>query len=416
MHSASTDLPTAFIERRLSRALWKLVQVTSETVYLVPTKRLLALLLLFGRLGYPEELLVLTLQTLVTSRVTNQRAANRSPYEIPSLLLVSFYPLRVERTWDVLGWFLDHSLILLYKDQVREDIADVLALVNMTEKQFQGMLGDALVKNLDTIDSWRGNLNDIRNIAAAGDQAYLAAVLRAALESAAYPALFVPDMAVPWLQRHNPSLVPLVALEKALLDRLPDRLIGFNDLEVLIKHPVTRQLHTLVKEYLKQPTQVKQDDLNAQLEAVLSVVGGLGYAYMDAILGGSDFPGLAPPFGRGSLGYDLLEQDRSSVRLRDIHLDRGDRSQESHDPPFPGNVLESVPAPATLAYVRNWPSVVAHRAKFALEYAQGTQVDPQLLHIYGPELWANAFKFNDALNLNLDRVVIDTMTRTCRSF
>ena len=81
-----TLIPVA--ERRMTRFLWKIVQL-QEHCWIVPTKKLIAAILMTGRIGFPRVLFEL----IEKMSSEDTFAANRIPYEIPMHFICSFYPL-----------------------------------------------------------------------------------------------------------------------------------------------------------------------------------------------------------------------------------------------------------------------------------------------------------------------------------
>lgn len=146
-------LPDAYIDRYLYRGLWKLVQFNHGEVCLVPTRRLVALIVMFGKVGYPKDLLALHFQMAGA----NTYAGNRSPYEIPASMTASFYPISVQRTLPVLLWLLDRNLLFGYEEHPPTDFSDLLAQAQVTPDSFAEWLEEMLAEVPDWLDKWRGN-------------------------------------------------------------------------------------------------------------------------------------------------------------------------------------------------------------------------------------------------------------------
>jgi len=110
-------LPIAYIDRFLYRGLWKLVQFRNGEVCICPSRRFVGLILIFGKVGYPAELLERHFRMAGSGVV----AVNRSPFELPASMIASYYPISVERTLPVLAWLLDQGLIFPYEEQEEAD-------------------------------------------------------------------------------------------------------------------------------------------------------------------------------------------------------------------------------------------------------------------------------------------------------
>jgi hypothetical protein len=345
----ASAFPNVFIDRFLYRGLWKLVQLSDGAVCLVPTRRFVALVALFGRVGYPGDLLALHFR-MAGSGVS---AGNRSPYEIPAGLTVSFNVISAERTLPVLTWLLDEGALFPYEEDLSVHPLDALdALMSQARvapETLAAWLEESLVALPDWRDKWRGSEEAMRSMCVTEGAPSVSLVIRAALDHGAYPAMFSPEASAWWCESLRSPLSPLAEVEARLCERLPDRLLSFPDLVELSRHPAARALRDdLLGRSSEEGTFRLDATTDALLAPVVEAVERLGNPYLDAVCGVVDSSRFAEPFG-------LFPECRS--------------------------------AESALEYLdETWPHV-EHRAGFALSLADGARPELRLIHEYSCELW-----------------------------
>ena len=105
--------PPALADRRLVRFLFKLVQQPDGVTWMLPTTQFLTLHLLFGRTGYPEQVL----RTVTDALERGMVVAYRHPCEIPDQLVCSMFSLPFEEELPLIGWLLRNEVLFLYDEE-----------------------------------------------------------------------------------------------------------------------------------------------------------------------------------------------------------------------------------------------------------------------------------------------------------
>jgi hypothetical protein len=336
-------LPEVYIDRFLYRGLWKLVQL-GDAVCLVPTRRLVTLAAVFGKVGYPADLLALHFSAAGTGAF----AGNRSPYEIPAGMTASFNVISVERTVSVLLWLLDEGLLFAYKEDASahplDAVEELSSRAGLGREGFAAWLNEALAALPDWIDKWRGGEEAMKDWSEPEGAPAVGLVLRSALSRQAYPAMFSPRASAFWCERLGYALAPLAEVEARLCEQLPDRLLSFPELSKLSAHPATLAM----REHLVKVVEGAAAASDLPLAPVVEAVCALGSSYHDAVCGLTDASRFEVPFGL-----------------------------------FP----ECRPTAAALEYLDATRPHVEHRAGFALAYTDGSRPEVKLLHEYSNELW-----------------------------
>jgi hypothetical protein len=345
-------LPEVYIDRFLYRGLWKLVQFGDGAVCLVPTRRFVSLVAIFGKVGYPADLLALHFRAAGSGAF----AGNRSPYEIPAGMTASFNVISVERTLPVLSWLLGEGLLFAYEEDAPPIpsgvLGGLLSRARLRREEFEAWLEGSLGELPDWVDKWRGGAEAMSEWSWPEGAPSTCTVLHSALSRRAYPAMFSTRASVWWCERLRYELAPLADVEARLCDMLPDRLLGFPDLLQLASHPAARAM----REHLTGLLSRGGEPHEAPLTPVVEVVGGLGSNYLDAVCGSADSSRYVVPFG-----------------------------------PFP----ECRPSATALEYLGGTSRHVEHRAGFALAHADGLSPELRLLHEYSCELWLNHLTQHD---------------------
>jgi len=345
-------LPEVYIDRFLYRGLWKLVQFGDGAVCLVPTRRFVSLVAVFGKVGYPADLLALHFRAAGSGAF----AGNRSPYEIPAGMTASFNVISVERTLPVLSWLLDEGLLFAYEEDASprpaEALEGLLSRARLKPEEFEAWLQESLAGLPDWVDKWRGGAEAMSEWSWPEGAPSTCIVLQSALSRRAYPAMFSARASAWWCERLGYELAPLAEAEALLCEMLPDRLLSFPDLLRLASHPAARAL----REHLAGLPGGAGGPHDAPLAAVAEAAAGLGSAYLDAVCGSADSSRYAGPFG-------LFPECRAPA--------------------------------AALEYLGGTRRHVEHRAAFALAHADGLGPELSLLHEYSCELWLNHLTQHD---------------------
>ncbi len=275
--------PPALADRRLARFLFKLVQQPDGETWMLPTRRLLTLHLLFGRTGYPEPVLRSTLGALARGLVVPYR----HPYEIPQLLVISMFPLPFGDELPLISWLIHNDVLFLYDE---EPIAGEQPRYGLDAWLPGQWLGTELRAHLDsaerTLARYGGDDGDLD-----GYESVVGTASATASASGGFPAFLLPTIAKKWTASFAPSLRRYAVAEQLMLERLPRRLLGFGDLAEVAR---TDAAATLREELRREPGQ--QGRIGRAVDDVADEVRGRGIGYREIILGRDDLARISAGF------------------------------------------------------------------------------------------------------------------------
>lgn len=331
-------IPIAYIDRFLYRGLWKLVQFRNGEVCLCPSLRFVALILIFGKVGYPGELLERHFQMAGSGVV----AGNRSPFELPASMIASYYPIPVERTLPVLAWLLGQGLIFPYEEQEEADPDALLSSAQLTRETLAEWIERLCTSSPDWLDKLRGDTQAIAESCFRECAPPIITILQNAMARQAYPAMISPQASLWWCEKLKHPLSPLAEAEIRVHELLPDRLLNFADLVTLASHPATQNLRTILA------GGVRDEALEQEFRTVAKLLEEFGHPYQDAVCDVCDSEEFAEPFGR-----------------------------------FPES---AVPRDTVTSLEQVWHHL-RHRAAFALAKAEGGQRSLDLMLEFSCELW-----------------------------
>lgn len=346
------EYAAAITDHILGQALFKMVQIEPNNVYTVPTKRLIALIILFGHAGFSKHVMIEATQALIEHRVLEANGLFtpfiiRCPYEIPRSMLVSICPAPGN---DVISCWLDLiglKLLDLYED---EDLQQQgAAQADMPSEEYHERIYSGLIERFEIIDRWYTDLDAIRREGVPRYQLHMQAICRLAQRQGAYPALLLQDSSLAWVEKHNAALLPYAILEQRLLQELPDRLVSFTELARLKTHPAVEQLQTSLRQ---AGADVATGAIDETLREVLRAFERLGVSYLETMLAEDALKQL----GATSKSYPQL-----------------------------------IPSDTAVSYFAEQPGYLTQRVNFTLNYAEDQQTLPELAHIFGNELWADGW-------------------------
>jgi hypothetical protein len=294
----------------------------------------MALLILFGQVGYPEYVLEANLRSMAMGRPP----FNRVPYEIPDRLVVSLYPQSVEDSLPVVLLLRELGLLFTYTE---EEISSDVPRFGLGDELPVEWLSQSLADHLDTRDRLLSQVMDF-DIDLEGYESIIATLTTTASHHNGYPALLLPEASQRWLQSRGSPLHVAAHVEMELLARLPDHLLGFQHLTELLEHPAVPTLRQAVQE---QAGHASPASVEAAMEDVLEEIEERGLPYRDAILNRGDFSYLSATMGD-----------------------------------FPN----ASPADAALDFLDDLPPLTAHIASTAIA---GQNARVRLMLVPGPELW-----------------------------
>lgn len=237
--SMTNDLPVPLAERRMCRFLWKVIHI-EEHGWIVPTKHLIAALLMSGRIGFPRTLY----EPLLGLASAGLRASNRVVYENPRYFITTLYPLSIEQFVNPCRALDSVQLLYQYDDQFGDgSLISKLGLdVQRLERAFQSQ---AKV-DMDLIDKFTADRVEAHLDTKQFPQ-FLAAVIQAAVIEHGFPLVLHPAICIQELQRLDQSAHLLVSLEQELSSHLPDRVLTFADLLAPTLHEKRTPLRRLVE-------------------------------------------------------------------------------------------------------------------------------------------------------------------------
>ncbi|MEO8391510.1 MAG: hypothetical protein ABI700_00820 [Chloroflexota bacterium] len=337
--TASLNLPSiAFLDRRITRMLWKFVDLGPSEAYIVPTRWLVALLILFEQIAYPEQLFEMTFQRLARG----YPVYNRIPYEMPSRLLLSMCVQSAQDSFLLLDWLRNVGSFATYKE---ETIPVDLPRFGLGDEIPRDWLAERLMNHVDTRDRWLGLMVQQEQELQAdleGYESIIATLMTTISAHATYPALMLPEIAERWFRLRNSPLYRVAQVHQKLLARLPIRLLGFNDLRSILQSPAVAAL----REAVNHPTGSALDDpVDAALNQLITEIEHYGFSYREAILQQTDFSPLGAPFG---------------------------------------HAFDVTPVDEVIKFIDHLPALVMHQAMTALT----TATNPfRLMLVPGTELW-----------------------------
>lgn len=366
---------TPLADYPLGQGLFKMVQTEPNQVYAVPTKRLIALVILFGHAGFSKHVFIEATQALITHNVLKANGIYRPfiircPYEIPRSMLVSMCPVPGN---DIISCWRDMvslRLLTLFDDEGLQQPDN--KAVYMPLEEYCERICSGLLERFEVIDSWYTNLEALRNEGVTQYHAHMQTICHLAKGQSAYPALLLQDLTLAWVEKHNTALLPYAILEQRLLQALPDRLISFTDLVRLKTHRAVEQLQISLRQ---GGADVATGAIDELFDEVLRAFEQVGVSYIDTMLAEDALKQL----GGASKSYPQL-----------------------------------VPGDAAVSYFVEQPGYLTQRVNFTLHYAEDQQTLPELAHIFGNELWADYWDEDDYERIKNRPLSNTPMPRTYR--
>lgn len=246
-------------ERRMTRFLWKIVQL-QEGCWIVPTKRLIAAILMTGRIGFPRPLFELTEKMTAADCFL----ANRIPYEIPMYFICSFYPLDAQIYLTPCYALRSQNLLELYNDRFGD-----LKLLDELGLDYEKLISEyqsQISADFDVMDKFHGDYVEAR-VETNQMPHLLAAVIEAADKYNGYPVAFHSNICEHALMKLGRSTHALLALERKLLKALPNHVIPFRNLTDIVKSDAHAELKQLVMQLVN--CEQKEGKTNSWDEAIL---------------------------------------------------------------------------------------------------------------------------------------------------
>jgi hypothetical protein len=275
--------PPALADRRLARFLFKLVQQPDGETWMLPSRRLLTLHLLFGRTGYPEPVLQSALAALARGLVV----PFRHPYEIPQLLVTSMFPLPFGDELPLISWLIRNDVLFLYDEEPAAEEQPRYGLDAWLPGQWLGTELHAHPESAErTLARYGGDEGDLD-----GYESVVSAASATATASDGFPAFLLPAIAERWTASFAPSLRGYAVAEQLMLERLPRRLFGFGDLAELARTDATA---TLREELRRDPWQ--PDGIGRAVDGVVDEVRRRGVSYREIILGRDNLARISADF------------------------------------------------------------------------------------------------------------------------
>ena len=341
----------AIAERRMSRFLWKVVQLAGHC-RLVPTRRLTAAVFLTGRVGYPGGLL--GLETMVD---LGAEIMNRTPYEVPQHFYASMYGLNAKLSVAPCHFLLRHGLMELYEDRFNDPHlieGQGLSIADL-EARYQERVAD----DLDVMDKMCGDAVEAR-VEVRGMPQRLAAVLEVAARSGGYPLCYDIDVCQESLKKLDRPAEAAVALERRLLEALPAHVVRFADLPALAQSPAAETLTRIIRRILDgDEAAAEPAGWVAPLLAARAEVAKVGTPYAALALGEVT---------------SLLEEP---------------------DIPLPG---DCAPPPEVEAWLLNDPALRLHASVCGTRCRAGRD-DVDLLMLYSMRLWPKSRNLSEVFRL-----------------
>jgi hypothetical protein len=267
--------PLALADRRLARFLFKLVQQPGGETWMLPTRRLLTLHLLFGRTGYPEPVL----QSALTALARGLVVPYRHPYEIPQLLVTSMFPLPFGDELPLISWLIQHDVLFLYDEEPIPEEQPRYGLDVWLPGQWLGTELRAHPESAErTLAKYGGDEGDLD-----GYESVVSAVSATAAASGGFPAFLLPAIGEKWAASFAPSLRGYAVAEQLMLERMPRRLLGFADLIELARTDAAAALREELRRDQGQPGRIGR-----AVDGVADEVRRRGIGYREIILGRDD--------------------------------------------------------------------------------------------------------------------------------
>jgi hypothetical protein len=265
--------------------LFKLVQQPDGETWILPTMRFLTLHLLFGRTGYPEQVLRMVTDALERGMMVPYRHL----CEIPDQLIISMFSLPFEVELPLIGWLTRNEVLFLYDEEpLAEEDRPRYGLDPWLPGEW---LSAELRAHPDAAEralaKYGGEAQDLD-----GYESVVATASATAAAHGGYPAFMLPAIAGKWASSFAPSLRGYAAAEQLLLERLPRRLLGFGDLAELARTDAAVRLREALSGEAGQP-----DRVGAAVEDIAAEVRRRGFGYRELILGQDNLARLDAAFG-----------------------------------------------------------------------------------------------------------------------
>jgi hypothetical protein len=257
-HSRRRIVP--LIERRMTRFLWKIVQLR-DGCWIVPTKRLITAILISGRISSPAVLF----DPIKKMLSMGAKLSNRIPYEIPTHFLGSLYPLDASIYLTPYDALQSQNLLEFYEDQFGDHTLTQKYDLNL--QQLSAEYKSKLITDMDLMDKFLGDYVEANEqINLMSEQ--LLAVIVAAAKYEGYPLVYYPDICERVLKDLGWPTHSILSLERQILRALPDNIVLFSDLKNIANSDAHALLSTLVSGLVERETDVIEPTL---LEEAISL-------------------------------------------------------------------------------------------------------------------------------------------------
>jgi len=283
LHPATAPGPLPLADRRLARFLFKLVQQPDGYTWMLPTRRMLTLHLLFGRIGYPEPVLRSALTALAQGLVVPYR----HPYEIPQMLVTSMFPLPFGDELPLISWLRQHDVLFLYDEEPISEEQPRYGLDTWLPRQWLGAEFRAHPESAErTLARYGDDEDDLH-----GYESVVSTASATAAAIGGFPAFLLPAIAVMWTASFAPSLHAYAVAEQLMLERLPRRLFGFGNVAELTGTDAAAALRHELRCGPGEPRRIAR-----LVERVADEVRRRGIGYRELILGRDDLARISTGF------------------------------------------------------------------------------------------------------------------------